>query len=251
MALTILPNQLPNKSHFLPVPMAFLRLRHGVSKHFKKGNSIMQAMNRKYQEMFKDFNQRYFSGKLPTFKIRIREQMRKPRALGHCIRAEKLIEVRLRRNPDEVIEILLHEMAHAAVDEVGHWEKFLTEMYRLERVGAPVGRKWSEVLCSISFLEWMENARAMSESSGAYPSEKAFLRQVKKELKDPSKVIRKETYMEAVRVPFDPSCPAIVKLPWKSGGSSEDNWLYYRSVNEHRDKCKRCAKYARKAVAKL
>jgi hypothetical protein len=99
-------------------------------------------------ELFSDFNERFFSGRLPTYSVEVMPS-------GWEVDTETIGEhdgfsltVRLSESllaDDEALrEVLIHEMAHAAVFEISgageaaHGTAFLTELLRLLRAGAPV-----------------------------------------------------------------------------------------------------------------
>ncbi len=81
------------------------------------------------QNMFAEYNQLYFGGRLPQYKVLL--------TIDHsrCERRKRRIYI----NPDgeDVSVILLHEMVHAAVGS-GHGKKWLDEVRRLIELGAPL-----------------------------------------------------------------------------------------------------------------
>ena len=66
---------------------------------------------------FIKFNEQYFAGRLPTYKIRVVEKIPSPResmfgTWGRCLKKKGLIEILREQSDEETISTLLHEMAH-------------------------------------------------------------------------------------------------------------------------------------------
>ena len=81
------------------------------------------------QSLFAEYNQLYFGGRLPRYKVLLTNDH------SPCERRKRKIYI----NPDkeDVSVILLHEMVHAAVG-FGHRKKWLDEVRRLAELGAPL-----------------------------------------------------------------------------------------------------------------
>jgi SprT-like family len=88
-------------------------------------------MNR---QTFQDLNQRYFDERLPRYQVIVAPQLR--HASGRIARRSRRIYLQP-TSPDLLIRLLLHEMAHAATND-HHGPLWLTEMRRLQAMGAPV-----------------------------------------------------------------------------------------------------------------
>ena len=106
----------------------------------------------RYQQLFHDFNDRYFAGRLPDYRVRVVRQMscQHQGSLHHfdgeCRRRERAITLagqtvlggaRLTHTEEDMRQILIHEMAHAATNDY-HGLKWRGEMRRLAQLGAPV-----------------------------------------------------------------------------------------------------------------
>jgi hypothetical protein len=89
----------------------------------------MVASPRTPQSLFTEYNQRYFVGRLPQYKVLLTNDH------SRCERRKRKIYV----NPDkeDVSVILLHEMVHAAVGR-GHEKIWRDEVRRLVELGAPL-----------------------------------------------------------------------------------------------------------------
>lgn len=97
--------------------------------------------------LFADFNGRYFGGRLRRYRLRFGVRRMKGSAtppLGYC--ESPLLQItihpKLAGDTARLIEVLLHEMAHAATaaEAPSHGIGFRKEMLRLRRRGAPVDR---------------------------------------------------------------------------------------------------------------
>ena len=96
------------------------------------------------RRLFQQFNEQYFGGKLPAYRIRVVGHISLLGESGRCKRRQRLIEIR-RGQPDEkATNILLHEMAHAATSG-SHGMPWKKEMVRLREAGAPLCPPDSEV----------------------------------------------------------------------------------------------------------
>jgi len=83
------------------------------------------------QSLFDTYNQQYFGGRLPRYKVLHTDKYNG----GRCERRKRTIYI----NPHtgDISLILLHEMAHAAVG-YGHGKVWLDEIKRLVELGAPL-----------------------------------------------------------------------------------------------------------------
>jgi hypothetical protein len=90
------------------------------------------------QSMFDRFNQRYWCGRLPRYRV---IQSDRFGGRGMCRRRQKTIHIAdgLCRKEAEIT--LLHEMCHAAT-RGGHGNAWLAEMLRLAKMGAPTKQEW-------------------------------------------------------------------------------------------------------------
>lgn len=108
-----------------------------------------------YQQMFRDFDSRYFDGQLPEYRVRVvydvwyweTERCGYAPIFPPACQAQGFIDLPGRQIFMRYLAFasqgavtmagLLHEMAHAATDG-GHDEHWQAEMARLKRLGAPV-----------------------------------------------------------------------------------------------------------------
>jgi len=86
------------------------------------------------RKVFDEFNSKYFEGKLPQYRIRVK---RLGAADGRVNRSRRLIWIGVRESHSQQ-ETLLHEMVHGVAGN-GHGERFLAELRRLQQIGAPLG----------------------------------------------------------------------------------------------------------------
>ena len=93
--------------------------------------------NPEAQAQFHEFNQRYFGGKLPRYRVRVVDYIPKQREHGHINRKQRLICLLAGHQDACMIATLLHEMAHAATNDQ-HADRFMEEMKRLLSVSAPI-----------------------------------------------------------------------------------------------------------------
>ena len=100
-------------------------------------------------ELFADFNDRFFDGRLPLYTIELMPvDWHETTGLdGECNITWGTIKLNVDLLEDEeaLREVLIHEMAHAVTDDLDtdadfleHDRKFLAELLRLLRAGAPV-----------------------------------------------------------------------------------------------------------------
>ena len=87
------------------------------------------------QELFSEFNSRYFAARLPEYTVQLVSHITRLREAGSINRAKKLIRISTHQSDAEMISTLLHEMAHAAV-RGGHSGKWFSEMERMRAAGA-------------------------------------------------------------------------------------------------------------------
>lgn len=95
-----------------------------------------RELNSKYRDMFNEFNQKYFNGKLPRYQIRVVERISWVPCGGQCDNRKRVILI-TRNEESSMVGVLLHEMIHAAVGGF-HGERFCREWDRLQESGAPV-----------------------------------------------------------------------------------------------------------------
>ncbi len=98
-----------------------------------------KEINRKFRRLFAEFNSRYFREKLPRYRVQIVDYIskRNPNVRGKIHRRQRLIRLKASEE-HSMIEILLHEMAHAANRTDGHGKKFFQIVENLKLAGAPV-----------------------------------------------------------------------------------------------------------------
>jgi hypothetical protein len=87
--------------------------------------------------LFFDFNEQYWGGRLPGYRIRCVDTITRQEASGFCDRQRKLIRINRRLRDADAISCLLHEMAHAATTD-GHGMRWKAEMIRLREAGTPL-----------------------------------------------------------------------------------------------------------------
>lgn len=87
------------------------------------------------QKLFDDYNRRYFSGRLPAYRILLSDQFGNG-LHGLCRKRQREIHLGTRLSGNDLKSVLLHEMAHAAAPN-GHGSQWLAEMSRLAQMGAP------------------------------------------------------------------------------------------------------------------
>jgi len=96
--------------------------------------------NKKYQELFHEFNKKYFGGRLPHYRVKVEGYIPNYDGLctGKIYRKQRLILLVPQDEPT-MEKTLIHEMAHAATN-VYHAKTWQEEMKRLLRMGAPVDK---------------------------------------------------------------------------------------------------------------
>jgi hypothetical protein len=99
----------------------------------KEGTEV----NKKYQALFHEFNQRYFDSNLPHYRVRVVDYITKVGEKGRINRKSRLIRLAAGSEESETIATLVHEMAHAATND-RHASRFMAEMHRLLSSGAPI-----------------------------------------------------------------------------------------------------------------
>jgi len=114
-----------------------------------KGKKLMQTIEdgaevtqQQCQELFEAYNQRFFGGRLPTYRIVLSDRfVAGPKGL--CRKKEREIHLGTGLRGTDLPRLLLHEMAHAAfVARAGHGKQWLAEMLRLAEMGAPTREDW-------------------------------------------------------------------------------------------------------------
>ena len=92
------------------------------------------------QRLFDKYNVRFFGGRLPKYRV-----LRSDRFIagehGLCRKKQREIHLGTALKGARLREVLLHEMAHAAVGG-SHGKKWLAEMLRLAKMGAPTRNDW-------------------------------------------------------------------------------------------------------------
>jgi len=95
----------------------------------RTGSSVLQRA-------YEDFNDRYFGGKLPRYRVEVVDRVSSARESGEVNRRAKLI--RIQRNLLNVMrETLIHEMAHVRTNDF-HGPRWKAEVQRLLQLGAPI-----------------------------------------------------------------------------------------------------------------
>ena len=89
------------------------------------------------RRLFGMFNQKYFGGGLPTYRLRSVRHMTWLGESGRCLRRRRLIEIQRALDTETATSCLLHEMAHASTNDC-HAAAWKAEMMRLKREGAPL-----------------------------------------------------------------------------------------------------------------
>jgi hypothetical protein len=105
----------------------------------------LPGLSRRFEALFDEFNGRYFSGKLPDYRVHVVFDLHRAAkepvsggavSSGLILFEERYIYLRYTNSP-AMEETLIHEMAHAATtSEHGH--EWLNEMVRLKAAGVPV-----------------------------------------------------------------------------------------------------------------
>jgi hypothetical protein len=90
-----------------------------------------------YQALFEEFNQQYFAGRLPHYRVVVVPSITRLGEQGRILRRRRLIELQILSPQEEMVATLLHEMAHAATND-HHAARWQEEMYRLQHLGAPI-----------------------------------------------------------------------------------------------------------------
>src|SRR5215471_17966417 len=89
------------------------------------------------RRLFREYNARYFGGRLPDYRLRSVEGITRLGEAGECNRRQRVIRILRSLDDDDSRNCLLHEMAHAATTS-GHGKRWKAEMIRLRRAGAPL-----------------------------------------------------------------------------------------------------------------
>jgi hypothetical protein len=128
-------------------------------------------------ELFSKFNARFSDGALPRYRIEILpvewEKSWGLLGVGDSLRLTIRSSQGLSEDEKRLREVLIHEMAHAALYDVEvseedcHGWQFLSELLRLLRVGAPVNPPESDQYWGEGFAEadLIKRARAEAERS--------------------------------------------------------------------------------------
>ena len=99
-----------------------------------------EVTQKQCQALFETYNQRFFGGRLPAYRIVLSD--RGPGFRGLWCKKEREIHLRMSLQGMDLRRTLLHEMAHAAVARAGHGKVWLAEMLRLAELGAPTREDW-------------------------------------------------------------------------------------------------------------
>jgi hypothetical protein len=96
------------------------------------------------QELFDTYNQRYFGGRLPPYRIVLSNLNDDGtcRTDGECRKETLEIHLRTGLQVSDVPLVLLHEMAHAASSS-GHGKEWEAEMLRLAELAVPTREEWN------------------------------------------------------------------------------------------------------------
>ena len=92
---------------------------------------------RQLRSQFKQFNEMYWGGKLPSYSIHVVTEMTSLGEWGRWLKKRRLIEILRGLANEDATSTLLHEMAHAATNG-GHGMPWKKEMIRLRSAGAPL-----------------------------------------------------------------------------------------------------------------
>jgi hypothetical protein len=88
------------------------------------------------QQLFREFNRRFFDDQLPPYHVKIIPPMKTRKLCGDIKKAKRVIRIVLVEDEQQMTRTLIHEMAHAA-SVLNHGPKFEAELERLVQVGAP------------------------------------------------------------------------------------------------------------------
>jgi len=102
-------------------------------------------MSSTHEQLFEELNRRYFKASLPEYRIILTDDLHAgcSGCYGRCHKEDYEIHLDKSLQGEPLIKTLLHEMAHAAVQEAGHEEEWLAEMKRLSDMGAPTYEDWA------------------------------------------------------------------------------------------------------------
>jgi hypothetical protein len=105
--------------------------------------SELPEASRQFQDLFREFNHRYFAGSLPEYQVRVVYDIGywagppfHEGAMGIHQPELRRILIRIAHDHSVMVSILLYEMARAAA--AGEHDRLLHEMRRLRNIGAPV-----------------------------------------------------------------------------------------------------------------
>jgi SprT-like family len=95
------------------------------------------------EKVFKSFNEKYFQGKLPKYKILIGSRCKNFAHLsaGYCSVSDRKIFLRSGVSKNVTPQTLTHEMIHAKLwwlTKNGHGKAFVNELRRVRKLGAPL-----------------------------------------------------------------------------------------------------------------
>jgi hypothetical protein len=110
-----------------------------IASNMEAGAEVTQ---KQCQAFFETYNQRFFGGRLPAYRIVLTD--RGPGFRGLWCKKEREIHLRMSLQGMDLRRTLLHEMAHASVRRGGHGKVWLAEMLRLAELGAPTREDWQD-----------------------------------------------------------------------------------------------------------
>ena len=85
------------------------------------------------KDLFDRYNRKYFDGRLSSYSLVLSSQF----GDGYTCFGHQRIFINPLMKRARTRKVLIHEMAHASVSD-GHTQKFLKEMQRVRKLGAPV-----------------------------------------------------------------------------------------------------------------
>src|SRR5689334_21345316 len=101
-------------------------------------------MTSTHEHLFQKLNRQYFNGSLPEYHIVLTDDLHGG-VHGHCQKGKREIHLDKSLQGEQLIETLLHEMAHAAVQRRGHGKQWL------ERVSKIGSASHQVLMCDIGY----------------------------------------------------------------------------------------------------
>jgi hypothetical protein len=116
-------------------------LKEGDRRVTRRERPVLSDCDRSafWEERFREFNKKYFEGRLPQYKVYLCNECLK---VGQCFREKKRIRMKRYLSFAQKLAVLLHEMIHIKV--LAHGKRYVEEWERICKLGAPVG-KWKGV----------------------------------------------------------------------------------------------------------